>query len=341
MKKFLFKTSLLLLPFFATLLLYLIYVAPNLSGDLGVLGKIPFGKQYDQKMATHYLKELWVSNYKQNSNHQFKIITIGDSFSMQWQKGYQNYLAHLTGDSILQFQYRDCFSPEQAALLLLKSGFFQQEKTQFVIIESVEREFVKRLQKIDFNLQSDFQDILDDETIEEVPISKKRNYLEEYSSWVRLLLDYENPVKKAKLNQSFFSIHPQDLYFYIDDLNTAELTKNEIEAAKQNLLKLHQLFESYHINMIYMVASDKYDLYRPYIVRNSFPSKEIMQSFEAFDSTCYYLNTQNILRPLLQQGIHDVYFANDSHWSYIASEKVAEKLYEMMQNWGKDGSKQP
>jgi hypothetical protein len=37
-----------------------------------------------------------------------------------------------------------------------------------------------------------------------------------------------------------------------------------------------------------------------------------------------FIDTKKILSPLLKQGVKDLYYSDDTHWSYKASEAIAK-----------------
>ena len=330
MKKFIIKSVLFTFPFYLSFFIYLFYVEPNLSGDLGNLGKIPFGKAYNEKMKKNHLEEIKIVEYKLGNTTKRRIMTIGDSFTPTSANSYVNYLAHYLNEPIVNLPRKG--SSEQTALYLLNNGFFHQNGTQVVVVETVERHFVNNLIHLKFEELLTFEDVLD---LNKKPMNEdkdlkapKKNYLKELSSWYRLSFGYDNPVFKANLSDSLFSIRSNKLYFYKEDvLLPITISDCDIDIAKRNLRKLDSLFRLNNIHLIYMVASDKYDLYQEYIVDNPYPTVSTLEKFKEFEKESYFLNTQTILKPMLKDGIKDVYSVNDTHWSYIATEKVAKKLY--------------
>jgi len=330
MKKFIIKSVLFTCPFYLSFFIYLFYVEPNLSGDLGHLGKIPFGKAYSEKMEQNYLKEKKVLDYKQEDTATRRLMTIGDSFTPTSANSYANYLAHYLNEPIINLPKKG--SPPQTALYLLKNGYFHDKKTRVVIVESIERYFMHNIIHLDFDDSMSVEDFFD---LNVKPSDKstkaktpKKNYLKELSSWYRLSLGYDNPVFKANLSDSFFSIKSNKLYFYKEDvLLPTAISDSDIEIAKNNLRKLDSLFRLNNIHLIYMVASDKYDLYQEYIVNNPYPTVNLLEKFKEFEKESYFLNTQTILKPMLKNRTKDVYSVNDTHWSYIATEEVAKELY--------------
>jgi hypothetical protein len=327
MKRFTLKFLIVLIPLYLVVFYYVFYVVPNISGDLGYLGKIPFGKEYMITPKTNVLKYFHVNTFcNSNLNTHFQIATSGDSFSQQEICGYQNYLSNFENRNILNFKRNDDsnLSPEQISLNHLIAGDFRRLKIKIIIVESVERSFIYSLNNLKF-----------DSIVSEpkIPLEKvkKSSWLEKVSEWIRLSIfdGDDNFVKKVNLNNYYFDDikRGNKLYFYKDDLLFTDVTVNEIKQAKVNLIILKRLFESAGIKFIYLVPADKYNVYQSFAFNNPYPENRIMEHFKDFEKTEFFINTNNLLIPMVKNGIKDVYLMNDSHWSYKGSEAVAKELH--------------
>ena len=78
-----------------------------------------------------------------------------------------------------------------------------------------------------------------------------------------------------------------------------------------------------------MIAVDKYDLYQKHIVDNPFPVKTVNEDLERIlgANKALFL-AKPYLQPLVDQGEKDVFLFNDTHWTYKASQVIAEALYD-------------
>ena len=77
--------------------------------------------------------------------------------------------------------------------------------------------------------------------------------------------------------------------------------------------------------MIFLIASDKYDVYRPFMTDNSLPVDTTTDELSKL-SDIFIINTKPILQEMVHNKEKDVYMLNDTHWSYKANEVVAKKL---------------
>lgn len=343
MRRFLIKISYTILPlwlvFVCAGLVYKYHIYPNLSGDLGRLGKLAFGHEYKQALDSNLLKECWVDDFNGRWTKGYKIVTIGDSFSQQGKAGYQNYLGFLLKSKVLNIRPAEGVFPEQLALSLLRTGRLKEMSPQVVVVETVERHWVKSLFALDFTgcpaaAEAGKQIYRKKHTA----VPKSADCLYETIYWMRLRLGIDDPVKKLELNRDLFSNFDDDLYFYFADLQRTSMKKKERKKVYAVLDSLKQEFRQQGIHFVYVVAADKYDVYQPFVKDNIYPSSTQLDSLPDVYTPSYFINTVKILRPLVQRGVKDVYLATDSHWSYIASEAVAWEIASLLHRTGVAGN---
>jgi hypothetical protein len=78
-----------------------------------------------------------------------------------------------------------------------------------------------------------------------------------------------------------------------------------------------------------MIAVDKYDLYQTHIVDNPYPTKTVNEDIERIlGKNANLFMTKECLLPLIEKEEKDVFRYTDTHWSYKASETIAEALYQ-------------
>ena len=85
--------------------------------------------------------------------------------------------------------------------------------------------------------------------------------------------------------------------------------------------------------MIFLIAADKYDVYRPFMADNSLPIDITTDALSNIFDVCV-INTKWMLQEMVRNGEKDVYMVNDTHWSYKASEAVAKKLASTIDSLG-------
>lgn len=327
MKHFLLKASLFIIPFFALCLYIKFWEEPQWTGDLGRLGKIPFGS------LTPIQDNDTIENYVVNCKSieelgNAKNITIGDSFSQQ-EKGYQLYLGNIINDTIYNIRFNN-LNPEESAIYLIKNNKIPNCK--HLIIESVERSCIWRLNNIKFSICNyDSLSILKEET----HISKFMT-LTDIASYIRLKFSYKCPFSTVELSKPLFS-HPtfHSSLVFLDSKNDSDLSfinynDSLYTKAIDNIIRLHTLAKQQNINLIYLIAADKYDVYSEYIKNNPFPVNLTLDKFKIDEN--WFINSKAIFQRHLQLGIKDIYYVNDTHWSPVGAQIVGEYIGSIIQD---------
>lgn len=343
MKRFTIKFLLVLVPIHILILFYIFGIKKQISGDLGLLGMIPFGVDYyDNAFQSRQNIETNVEHFTCNSTSKYEVITLGDSFSKMEGDGYQTYLGRALNDTILDLDIsiaKDMVSPEQIVVKLLKNGFFEQMGAKLVVFQSVERDFIERLSSVDFNKSLPADSMLyyyrykeaskkTNNSFKDLFEASKKPVLEDMSAWIRMLSGYQNPIVRVELSKPFFThkTKAEDLYFYKEDLKFNRFKNDTIDRAKQNFERIKEMFEAHDIKFIYFIPPTKYHAYQDYIVDNKLPRDGLVFNFEKHLSKDYFFYPLSIVDSMLQKGVKDVYKLNDSHWSYKASEQVGLEL---------------
>jgi hypothetical protein len=141
---------------------------------------------------------------------------------------------------------------------------------------------------------------------------------------------------KLSLNQQFFSQqhYSHTLLFHLEDVKYAsDINDSRIGKLNKNLNQLAKLLRTLDIQLFYMPAVDKYDLYYDYIKNNPFPQNHYFNLLEKQEKEYILVNTKTILLEALKNGEIDIFYADDTHWSYKASEKItANKVFQRLIN---------
>lgn len=344
MKRFLVRILIGGVPLLAILLFslyYHLYVRPELTGDLGQLGKIRFGTEYNTRITRPLLPDLQVHPLAAGTPVG-RIVTIGDSFSQQEQHGYQNFLAHRSGEPVTNLRLQEWAIPEQAAADLLATGFFDTlPQVRWVIVESVERGAADRFLDLQLDSPTRQSPLVQEDS--ETPAAPRGARL---SRTVRQSKDWmlyscglaRNPVHNAPLARPLFTLPGREstLYFYWEDLNRLAVSDDELHLMRESLRMLHDRFYARGIGLLYLIAPDKYELYQPFIVGNPYPAQRSGDQLRRLDSLAFFIWPLPQLRAQLESGEQDLYWANDTHWSQKGAGIVADLLYEKMQRLAAD-----
>lgn len=330
MKRFLKKLSVFSIPLLVLVACY-IYVMSNMTGDLGTLGMIPFGK-YEVGEKPDFVN--YYDAFSLEEAQDTEIVVIGDSFTKKNINSYVNYLGHALGKKICHLYIDDNrINPCVAANLLIDNNLLPNCK--ILILESGERHAIWRLRDC-FNGGNLVFVEKSDDAPSSFNISKYLN-LKRFSSFVKLSLDIDNPVGKLKLDGDYFSGKYADrLYFYASetdgggDLWYKKYDASAFAKAKSNLLTLKDKASQKGVDFYFVMPADKFDMYYDNIVDSPYPQNPTSSYFSDLDTT-WYLSGKQILTPPLRDGVKDIYLVNDTHWSRIAAEIVGRHLARLIE----------
>jgi hypothetical protein len=298
-----------------------------MQGDLGILGKIPTKLFYERQIEktpqfSSFCTVEDIISLKEDSAY---IITCGDSFSQLGENGYQNYLSQ-KGCHVINFFPHGAYrgNPFQSALDLMSVGGIDSTNTKIIIVESVERALLSRLLNIEYNnyFKKNSDNVVSKSEVK-WSLTDARNYL-----FFNLGLE-ESPVIKFRLKEEMFmGTHGKELYIYHDDLNSFSIPDSVNQIIKTNVEKLFDEAVSKGIRLIVLVCPDKYDIYQEYIIDNPYPIKTMNEDFRKIvGNRVDIVIGKEILLPHVHAGVKDMYYLDDTHWSYKSAKIIADTLF--------------
>ena len=342
MRKFLINISYTVLPvwlFFVGLAVYLWLTNDN-SGDLMRLGLINSGPEYTDSIRAGLLPQVYYGGL--DDDHLLRrdtcdVLVIGDSFShgggVGKQGDYVNYLAHDSGLKVVVFTPQDptLSSPVQVAYDILNLGIIDSINVRNLVVQEVERYLVPRHNGF-VTTNTGIPRLEKTETEADASASKQDvSPLLRVKDFLFYHLFGANPIFKVKLSRPVFGgEQPDQLYFYREDVEMGfDVTSNSREKIIDSYQKVIELARARGVNLIFLVACDKYDLYQDYIIDNPYPAKtlnEDLQQWMPRQDLDYFVFSKRVLLPYVEQGVKDVYLFNDTHWSPASSRLIAAEI---------------
>lgn len=341
MRKFIIKMLVIAFPVVVIAILYIYFIKnvyPNLSGDLGFLGKIPFGTTYDKTHREPLISKMYFDQYPEGTtSDSIHMFIVGDSFSQQGPLSYQNFYAKKSGkvvinipENVLESSLMN-YSPEQRAVLLLNAGFFDIYPTNYVVIQTGERYLRKRI--LQLNLKESYSENIKSKNRDNfvtTPASSEKKF---FADWLKFSLYMEpNPIKQVNLSRNLFS-HKDGakLYFYYQDLDNLDIADQDFDVISQKIIQMRRLFQNKGIDLIYIIVPDKYEVYQDYIINNPYPYKKVGTQIDSRLKKDWILFPLSELKAPISKGEKDVYLLNDSHWSQKGAQIAGELLFETIQ----------
>jgi len=310
----------------------------------GDLARIAYQFDFIYKRKLEYTLPKKHINKETYNNQKIDMITIGDSFSNADTCGknpyYQDFLATKYNKNILNIKLQGDFL--NTIIGLKNSGILAKIQPKYILIETVEREIPhlykpKLLPSFSPKINH-IKDILHSKvTTSPVPklqIINSINYKAPFYSFLSEISQYKlhNAYIFPLQKEMFSSKIKNKLIVYKNDINNFnQFTKKNISDINNKLNKVAFLLQELHIKLIFMPVVDKYNLYYKYIINPPYPRNPFFKILKSMDKKYIFINTEKILSQAIEQNVKDLYYPDDTHWSFKASDiltnsKIFQKI---------------
>jgi hypothetical protein len=281
--------------------------------------------------------------FKDRKSKEVDVITIGDSFANAATQGknpyFQDYIATYNNFKVLNILPHFGNFIETVAMLD-NSGLLDELKPKAIVIESVERFSVSR-----FSNNVDLSKNIEKKRLKKI-LKNTRNYYQTKDPYISFINSQNfraanfniqrifNPYGEYKfailapMKKDFFTTKDSNtLLFHKEDVEHMHLvTKENVRKLNENFNKLARKVRRKGIRLYFMPAVDKYNLYEPYIKNNIYPKSNFFEYLRDLPKDYVLIDTKDILEKELKKGVKDLYYADDTHWSYKASEAIFKKV---------------
>jgi len=315
-----------------------------ITGDLARVGYIT-NILHKRKNDTNLSKQHFeINNY---NFEKLDMLTLGDSFSNGAGGGlnryYQDYIATNLDFNILNINNYKKNSNINTILILLNSGFLKNAGVKYVLYESTQRKVVDRLtMNIKFDINTSLENINQYYNFGKTKKSQSslkipKNYFINNGNFKYIIYNilynfsdhaFISKTYIAATNQNMFSVKPYNKFiFYKGDLTSIHknIPKN-LKIVNDNLNKLDYKLKQQGIKLIFMPVVGKYDFYSAYIPNNKYPKDPFFDIFRKLKKKYIFIDTKSILSKELKKNKKDIFYADDTHWSYKASKIIAKNI---------------
>jgi hypothetical protein len=341
MKKFIIKITMFVLPIMFLSFFTFFYYSTD-KGDLIRVGYIIDRSNFRNIFHKELKQKEFFSNVSDinlNTSNKFSVLTIGDSFSGQKGFGYKNYLAKKNNITVLHLDRFLSDNPIQTTYSILNGDLLDKIKVDYIILQSVEREFVYRSKHIDTNkimlidslkkqISLHKDELKNEKCLDKLLSNRTINFPLQNILYLFDDNAFGSNVYKVKTKVKLFSVNNNELLFYSHDLSCVK-GNNDLKSVfklNEELNYLSKRLKEHGIKLIVLPSPDKYDYYYDYIVdKNKYPKPLFFDNFEKLPKDYLYLNSKQILKEGMKKK-KDVYFYDDSHWSPWVSQIIANNL---------------
>ncbi len=276
------------------------------------------------------------------------MITVGDSFSMGGGGGknnyYQDYIASRNNFTVVDFQSNigalkpGIFMPVNLLAILYNNGMLDRLKPRYVLLETAERAALERL--VDCFSFQDTQslDRLFFYYQEYKPTAKRQTEISTFIDAGKKFINYNikdlfsakrinDNVYRLKLQKSMFSEPYGDRLYYIFDEEKpgVKVTSDKLRTMNNNLNFIAGKLAKKNIRLVFMPVVSKLNLYGAYAdpPRND---SIFFEDLRKLPKKYLFIDTKALLRDSLQRGEKDIFYKDDTHWSWKASQKIFDTV---------------
>ena len=280
---------------------------------------------------------------EQDWHHQnIDVLTIGDSFSNADTGGlnpyYQDFLATKYNLNILNLK-RDSKTIKMFDFIvyLYNSGILKKLHPKAIIIESVERfvydRFAKKInfQYNDFNISS-LNSIAEktkehDSFIPSLLLINTANYkLPYYTFMYHFKYNAHKSIPRLKLSKTVFSNleYGKKLLITYEDIQGIKNDSDKVIQINDNFNILARMLKTLNIKLFFMPAPDRYDLYYNFIKNSPYQKNQFFDLIRPLEKEYIFIDTKAILQKAINSNILDIYYPDDAHWTFKASNLIAK-----------------
>jgi hypothetical protein len=276
------------------------------------------------------------------------MVTIGDSFSNGGAFGpnryYQDYIASNSNLTVLNVEpYEDLDFVTQASLYA-NNGFLDRVQPRYLLLSSTAKYCVERfsgvvefdrtlgMAELSSHRKYRFRQNLEEDIVQ-IPENVCRFVNEGNVKFLLYTIFYRfsdhaffSKTYRTPLDRIFFSGNMgSTLLYYRDDIkNISYLTPDAVAKINDNLNLLADRLAAKGIQLVFMPVVDKYDLYFDYIMMNRYPRNNFFDLLRPLPKRYRLIDTKAILGKALRNGEKDIYYVDDTHWTWKASKILFE-----------------
>lgn len=287
-------------------------------------------------------------HFNEYTGEKVDVITIGDSFSNGGAGGqnryYQDYITSYSNLKVLNIlNISNSKNYLETLMILINSGFIEEVKPKYIIVESVQRNTYMNLSFGEIDLLKNIeQNVIESiKSTKDIYNPKKQNNITFINNLNYNVLLYNLKFKIngygkqkkyyiEKLNKNFFSSSTKDeLIFTQDDIENLKYeTKENLNILNDNLNKVSEILQTKGIKLYYMPVVDKFNLYRDNLLsKDKYPKSIFFEYLRDLPKNYYFIDTKKLLlEELNNNSTIDLYYSDDTHWSYKASEVIVKSL---------------
>lgn len=300
------------------------------GGDLARMGYLPRSKFLRINSTDLPRTHIHIKDY---DGRRIDMLTVGDSFSNGGAGGknrfYQDYIATFNGLEVLNIPRYKELDPLTTVSVFNNNGLLDRIKPKYVMIGVDEKVGAEMAGPLNLSLSLNKRELLcykeQDYYLKppRVPFINNGNFKFLLYNIIYGFSDHAlSGIYMRKLREDFFSVPNRDVLVFLRYKRLP--TTNNITNMNNNLNRLADELEKKGIQLVFMPCVDKYNLYSDYLVNNPYPKSIFFEELRKLPKRYRLIDTKAILGEELRKGEKDIFYADDTHWSWKAAKKIFE-----------------
>jgi hypothetical protein len=274
------------------------------------------------------------------------MVTVGDSYSVGAGGGknnyYQDYIATLNDFTVVNIEpFSDkkrigLLTPVNTLAVLYNSGYLDKLKPAYVLLESAERYIPERfLNGFQFDDTMSLDKLNSRFTARDTAKPENNNEETVFINTGNLKFLYYNlkdffPVRKINskiykmvLKSDVFSgRYGKRLYYSFEEQSYKHyITKDSVRKINDNLNLIADKLAEKNIKLVFMPVVDRSNLYDDVAVSPR-KSNIFFEELRSLPKKYQLIDTKELLLQEVHKGEKDIFFIDDTHWSWKAPEKI-------------------
>lgn len=328
-----------------------IFTGHDEHGDLLRLGNLPYATSKTEQITYEKRHTEFKDYIESNSNDSYDVLTIGDSFSNGGGGAYyQDELESAYSLSVLNIplQHR---SPFEVLLTLDHLGYIDRIQPRIIILETVERNMQSNWGK-DLSLTTSMDDnffhslmtqpektatkIVGEQYFPGIMVKTNLFFLQNKIRFFRHPYRLTDTTNAVPLTQNPFTAsgREHELIFYNDDL-WYQKHPDDCEAINANLNRIAEKLHQRGIQLVFLPGPNKFDVYYPQLTeswKEQWPENPFFDQMNALPKNYIFIDSRKLLREAVANGETDVYWSDDTHWSWKAHPIVCAEIMRQLES---------
>ena len=327
-------------------LLYAAMTMQAVTGDLTRTGGFSDDKfGWNDPQERFEKMQYYLANTVEEYDRYYDVVVLGDSFSIDGAKGWQNYFIEHTGMSVITFYIAKGITLED----IVSSPQYQRSPPKLLIYQTVERrsffrlhDFAEKKWPMVNNLDS-LPELLHKDLVRHqyakkdiyrsigAPLEKRISFATNFLSkeFQRRLGRYRgNTLVYPLMSDGLFSSKESaQLLVTIEDTDK-DVSVNSVKRAVLGLKKGRTLVESNgKTRFQLLIFPDKLTVYKEYLSDSTITVKSYIPALaEHFD----FVRLDKVFSRQLELGARDLYLPNDTHTGYLGYKLAALSLIDFI-----------